>query len=65
MSVVEAVSQAGGFNSMAKKNDTMVIRVVNGKKERFVVPVESIAEGQAPNFVLRPGDIVFVPERIF
>jgi protein involved in polysaccharide export with SLBB domain len=65
MSVVEAVSQAGGFNSMAKKNETMVIRVVNGKKERFNVPVESIAEGQAPNFVLRPGDIVFVPERIF
>jgi protein involved in polysaccharide export with SLBB domain len=65
MSVVEAISQAGGFTSMARKNDTTVIRVVGGKKERFQVAVESIGEGGASNFVLRTGDIVFVPERIF
>lgn len=65
MSVVEAISQAGGFTSMARKNDTTVIRVVEGNKERFQVPVEAIGEGRAPNFVLRTGDIVFIPERIF
>lgn len=65
MSVVEAISIAGGFNSLAKKNDTVVIRVLDGKKTRFQVPVVSIGQGQASNFVLRPGDIVFVPERVF
>ncbi len=65
MSVVEAISIAGGFNSMAKKNDTFVIRVLEGKKTRFQVPVVSIGQGQVANFVLRPGDILFVPERVF
>jgi polysaccharide export outer membrane protein len=65
MSVVEAISQAGGFTSMARKNDTTVIRVVEGKKERFQVQVEAIGQGRVPNFFLRTGDIVFVPERIF
>jgi polysaccharide export outer membrane protein len=64
MSVVEAISTAGGFTSMAKKNDTTVIRVVDGQKKRYRVEVEKIGEGRAPNFVLRPGDIIWVPERI-
>lgn len=65
MTVVEAISKAGGFNAMARKNDAVVIRVVDGTKRRFTVPVKAIGEGRAANFVLRPGDIVFVPERIF
>ena len=65
MSVVEAISIAGGFTSMARKNDTTVIRVVDSEKKRFRVPVEAIGQGHATNFVLRSGDIVFVPERIF
>jgi polysaccharide export outer membrane protein len=65
MSVVEAIAKAGGFTSMAKANDTIVIRVVEGEKKRFKVPVEAIGEGREPNFVLRAGDILFVPERVF
>ncbi len=65
MSVVEAISIAGGFTSMAKENDTTVIRVVDETKKRFRVPVKEIGQGKAANFFLRSGDIVFVPERIF
>ena len=65
MSVVEAISTAGGFTAMSRKNETTVIRVVDGKKQRFTVPVERIGQGKAQNFVLQPGDIVYVPERIF
>jgi protein involved in polysaccharide export with SLBB domain len=65
MSVVEAISLGGGFTSMARKNDVTVIRVINGKKRRFGVPVEEIGQGKASNFIMRPGDIVFVPERVF
>lgn len=65
MSVVEAISRAGGFTSMARTNDTTVTRVVEGEERKFKVPVEAIGQGRASNFVLRPGDIVFVPERIF
>lgn len=65
MSVVEAISIAGGFTSMARKNDTIVIREIEGTKKKFKVPVEEIGQGKVSNFSLRPGDIIFVPERIF
>lgn len=65
MGVVEAISLAGGFTPMAKTANTMVTRVVDGAKQNFVVPVEQIGEGKTSDFVLRPGDIVFVPERVF
>jgi polysaccharide export outer membrane protein len=61
MSIMEAVSLAGGFTPLAAKNDTIVTR---GSK-RFKVRVEEIAEGHAANFYLQPGDAILVPERLF
>jgi protein involved in polysaccharide export with SLBB domain len=65
MTVVEAISQAGGFTEMARKNAVTVTRVDKGQKTKYTVPVESIGEGTANNFVVRPGDVVFVPRRVF
>ena len=64
MNIVQAITMAGGFTNMAKKNAVMVTRVDEGKEERIQVPVEKISEGLAPNFRLKAGDIVFVPERV-
>jgi len=67
MSIVDAISQAGGFTPMARKNAVKVTRAVSkasdAKSESFTVPVESIASGKAKAFFLRPGDTIFVPER--
>lgn len=65
MTVVEAVAQAGGFTDMARKNAVTVTRAVGQEKTKFTVPVEDIGEGQADNFYLRPGDVVFVPRRVW
>ncbi len=65
MSVVEAITLAGGFTPLAAKNDTTVTRSEMGKKTVVRVPVADIGEGRAPNVFLRPGDIISVPERIF
>lgn len=65
MSVVEAISQAGGFNNMARKNAVTVTRSRDGKKTKYTVPVESIGRGNANNFYMRPGDVVFVPRRVW
>lgn len=65
MSVVEAVTMAGGFTPMAAKNDTTVTRVEDGRKTSVKVPVGDISEGKAGNYFLRPGDIVSIPERLF
>jgi polysaccharide export outer membrane protein len=65
MTVIEAITQAGGFTAVAAKDDTVVTRFTDGNKRTLKVPVEAISEGRAANFCIRPGDIVFVPERIF
>jgi protein involved in polysaccharide export with SLBB domain len=65
MSVIQAISQAGGFTPLADKDGTVITRQVDGKLERFRVPVSAIARGTEADIPLRPGDIVFVPERIF
>jgi polysaccharide export outer membrane protein len=65
MSVVQAVTLAGGFTRIASPNSTSVTRKVNGQEVKVKVQVEDIALGRASNFTLEPGDIVFVPESLF
>jgi polysaccharide export outer membrane protein len=65
MSVLEAITNAGGFTPIAAKNDTTVTRNESGTKTIVKVPVEDIGEGRAKNVYLRPGDIISVPERLF
>jgi len=65
MSIVQAIAMAGGFTPVAQANYTIVTRVDNGQERRIPVPVEKIiTDKSASNFVLQPGDIVFVPESI-
>ena len=64
MNIVQAVTLAGGFRNTAVKNETIVTRVVEGKEMRVTVPVEEISAGRVRNFLLSPGDIVFVPESV-
>jgi protein involved in polysaccharide export with SLBB domain len=65
MNIIQAITSAGGFGTMADQNGAFVTRTVNGKEERVEIKVKSIGEGKASNFHLQPGDIVYVPESIF
>lgn len=65
MTVIQAITVAGGFTKGAAQNSTSVTRLVDGQEQKIKVPVQDIALGKAQNFVLRPGDIVYVPESLF
>lgn len=65
MSVIQAITLAGGFTKLAAKNNTNVTRIVEGREVKIRVPVEDIGIGREKNFELQPGDIVFVPESFF
>lgn len=65
MTVIYAVSQAGGFTALASKDDTVITRRVGGKLERYRIEVSRISRGDAEDVPLRAGDLVFVPERVF
>jgi polysaccharide export outer membrane protein len=65
MGIREAISRAGGFTAMARRNAVKVTRVVQGKAEVFVVAVDEISKGRAPDFLIHPGDNVHVDQRPF
>lgn len=64
MNVVQAITIASGLSLHADENGTIVTRIENSTEKRYQVPVDKISKGLAPNFTLKPGDIVFVPESI-
>jgi protein involved in polysaccharide export with SLBB domain len=65
MTVVQAIAAAGGFTPLAARNDTQVTRKDEGRDRRIRVPVDEIQQGLREDFPLKPGDLVFVPERLF
>jgi len=65
MTILEAISQAGGFTPISAKNDTSITRLTQGNKNTTKIPVGDISVGKAKNVYVRPGDIISVPERIF
>jgi len=65
MTVVQAISMAGGFSSLADRDGTVVTRRVGGEIVRYRVPVARVTKGQAKDIAVAAGDIIFVPERLF
>jgi len=65
MTVVQAISMAGGFSSLADRDATVVTRRLDGQTVRYRVPVAKVAKGQAEDIEVAAGDIIFVPERLF
>jgi protein involved in polysaccharide export with SLBB domain len=65
MTIVEAITLAGGFTKIAAPDAVQVTRMVDGEDQTHTVALDRIVKGRASNFGLAPGDIVFVPESIF
>lgn len=63
MTVVDAITVAGGFTPYAKKNNVTITCTVGGRESKMEhVPVQDISEGKATNVPLQPGCIVTVLE---
>lgn len=64
LDVLQALASAGfGLRdrNQVVLSETRVVRSEGDRGELFVVDVERILDGEAANFYLAPGDIVFVP----
>ncbi len=62
MTILEAISVAGGFTPRAWENAVKVTRKTTEGAREYTVPVKGIANGKAPVFYMRPGDAVYVPK---
>ena len=65
MTVLQAVTLAGGFTPIASKNKTTITRKIEGKELIIRAQVDKISKGEKPDISLQAGDIIHVPERVF
>lgn len=67
LTVLEAISQAGGFTPLAAPDRTRVVRMLNGVSQSFTIEVSAITKRgeKEKDLALEPNDIVFIPESYF
>ena len=65
MTLIRAISLAGGFNALANKNKVILRRKVRGKTKVVSVSVEDIIENRIPDVPLQAGDSINVEQRVF
>jgi polysaccharide biosynthesis/export protein len=63
MTVMQAISEAGGLTDYAKRKRIYVIRGENGRQFQFPFNYDLVMKGQhmEMNMTLQPGDTVVVP----
>lgn len=63
LTVMQALSQAGGLTPYASEGRIIVLRTVAGKETAIEFPYDDIVSGDNldKNFTLNPGDVVVVP----
>jgi polysaccharide biosynthesis/export protein len=67
ITLVEAISMAGGFTSIAARNRTRIIREENGAEQIIEVKVDAITKAgkKRQDIRIEPGDVIVVPESFF
>lgn len=66
ITVIEAISMAEGFTNIASPGRTRIVRMENGMEKTIYVNVNKVIKGKKTNdLILKPGDIVVVPEAFF
>lgn len=62
VSFLQFIAQVGGFTEWANQKKILIIRKEGNKENRILVNYKKIVSGDAPNFMLKPGDVIIVPD---
>ena len=67
ITLVEAISIAGGFTRVAARNRTRIIRVEDGVEKIIEIKVDAITKAgkKIQDVPIKPGDVIVVPESFF
>jgi polysaccharide export outer membrane protein len=63
--LIQAISQAGGFSSIANRDRINLTRKSGGQLRTIILSVDAITDGSLPDIPLQSGDTIFVTERVF
>jgi polysaccharide biosynthesis/export protein len=63
MTVLQALSSAGGFTPFAKTKDIYILRIENGRQTKYPFHYRDVVKGkhQEENILLQPNDVIVVP----
>jgi polysaccharide biosynthesis/export protein len=67
ISIVEAISMAGGFTRIAARNKTRIVRIEKGVERIYNVNVDAITKAgrMIEAVTIKPNDLIVVPESFF
>ncbi|MCX5783034.1 MAG: polysaccharide export protein [Elusimicrobia bacterium] len=67
LTVLEAITMAGGFTEIAAQDRTKILRSENGKSRSIEIEISRITKrgDKAADIYLEPNDVVFVPQSFF
>jgi polysaccharide export outer membrane protein len=67
VTLIEAISIAGGFTRIAARNRTRIIRVEDGIEKIIEIKVDAITKAgkKIQDVSIKPGDVIVVPESFF
>ena len=63
--LIQAISQAGGFNSIANRDRVNLTRKTGKQARTIILSADAITDGSLPDIPLQSGDTIFVTERVF
>lgn len=61
MTLLEALSQAGGITAIAARSKMHILRTVDGKRVDILVDQVKLSKGEVADPILLPNDIVYIP----
>jgi len=61
--VLQALALAGGYNEWADKDETIILRGIGPRQQRFPFEYSEVISGEKreQNIILQPGDVIIVP----
>ena len=67
ITIVEAISMAGGFTEIAARKRTRIVRMENGVEKIIEVNVDAITKSgkKGQDVKILPGDVIIIPESYF
>ena len=65
ISLLEVLSMAGGLTDSADRDAITLIRRMNGREYRMKISIDAVINGTSANMILRPGDVIVVPKKVF
>jgi polysaccharide export outer membrane protein len=61
VTLLQALAQAGGITSIAKRSRLHILRTENGKRVDINVDQVKLSNGEIADPILQPNDIVYIP----